>query len=135
MSEVLRFWCYEASNIRCVRESDYDAAQSELAALRSEIDELTKTTSADMFLTLTAEISALREELAATKQALEATRDARDAEQYTSNELRETLSGMNALLADLVNSPNAVLVPLELWKRIHNFVDAASKPTESGASE
>ena len=42
MSEVLRFWCYEASNIRCVRESDYDAAQSELAALREELAECNK---------------------------------------------------------------------------------------------
>ena len=25
MSEVQRFWCHEARNIRCVRESDFDA--------------------------------------------------------------------------------------------------------------
>lgn len=24
MSEVDRFWCHEARNVRCVRESDYD---------------------------------------------------------------------------------------------------------------
>ena len=39
MSKALRFWCHDASNIRCVREEDYDAAQSELAALREELAE------------------------------------------------------------------------------------------------
>lgn len=37
MSQVQRFWCHEAQNIRCVREEDYDAAQSQLAALREEL--------------------------------------------------------------------------------------------------
>ena len=32
MSEVSRFWCHEAKNIRCVRESDYDALQQRLTA-------------------------------------------------------------------------------------------------------
>jgi len=39
MSNVLRFWCEEAQNIRCVREEDYGSAQSELVALREELDE------------------------------------------------------------------------------------------------
>ena len=30
MSEVSRFWCHEAKNIRCVRESDYDDLQQRL---------------------------------------------------------------------------------------------------------
>jgi len=42
MSKVQRFWCHDASNIRCVRESDYDAAQSELAALREELANTTR---------------------------------------------------------------------------------------------
>lgn len=35
MSKVDRFWSHEASNIRCVRESDYDAINAELAALKA----------------------------------------------------------------------------------------------------
>lgn len=37
MKKVQRFWSYEAMNIRCVREEDYDAAQAELAALWEEL--------------------------------------------------------------------------------------------------
>lgn len=36
MSKVDRFWSHEASNIRCVRESDYDAINAELAALKAQ---------------------------------------------------------------------------------------------------
>lgn len=45
MSEVQRFWCHEARNIRCVRESDFDAqrlradtAEAELQALRDKLE-------------------------------------------------------------------------------------------------
>lgn len=34
MSNVARFWCHEAQNIRCVREADYDALLQENEALR-----------------------------------------------------------------------------------------------------
>ncbi|HBO6998519.1 TPA: hypothetical protein L4917_004767 [Pseudomonas aeruginosa] len=37
MSEVQRFWCHEALNIRCVREADYDALAAEAQALREEV--------------------------------------------------------------------------------------------------
>ncbi|MBG6972387.1 hypothetical protein I5G25_30955, partial [Pseudomonas aeruginosa] len=37
MSEVKRFWCHEARNIRCVREADYDALAAEAQALREEV--------------------------------------------------------------------------------------------------
>ncbi|HDY5291777.1 TPA: hypothetical protein RQ679_003208 [Pseudomonas aeruginosa] len=37
MSEVQRFWCDEARNIRCVREADYDALAAEAKALREEV--------------------------------------------------------------------------------------------------
>ena len=37
MGDVMRFWCEEASNIRCVRESDFDAALAREAALREEL--------------------------------------------------------------------------------------------------
>ncbi|MFP7813421.1 hypothetical protein [Pseudomonas aeruginosa] len=39
MSEVKRFWCHEARNIRCVREADYDALAAEAQALREEVAE------------------------------------------------------------------------------------------------
>lgn len=29
MSEVQRFWCHDASNIRCVREADFDRVTAE----------------------------------------------------------------------------------------------------------
>lgn len=38
MSEAKRFWCHEAQNIRCVRESDYDAALACEAAERLRAD-------------------------------------------------------------------------------------------------
>ncbi|HCC4868751.1 TPA: hypothetical protein M5N95_004654 [Pseudomonas aeruginosa] len=37
MSEVQRFWCDEARNIRCVREDDFDALEAEAQALREEV--------------------------------------------------------------------------------------------------
>ncbi|ADX32141.1 hypothetical protein PAK_P30128 [Pseudomonas phage PAK_P3] len=37
MSEVKRFWCDEARNIRCVREDDYDALASESQARAEEL--------------------------------------------------------------------------------------------------
>ncbi len=40
MSEVQRFWCDEARNIRCVREADYDALAAEAKALREEVSAL-----------------------------------------------------------------------------------------------
>lgn len=40
MIEVMRFWAEDASNIRCVRESDYDALQSRLNAVEEENDRL-----------------------------------------------------------------------------------------------
>lgn len=36
MNKVLRFWCHDASNIRCVREEDYDTLQAELIKVREE---------------------------------------------------------------------------------------------------
>ncbi|HEJ2268223.1 TPA: hypothetical protein SLW25_001548 [Pseudomonas aeruginosa] len=38
MSEVQRFWCDEARNIRCVREDDFDALEAEAQALREEVE-------------------------------------------------------------------------------------------------
>ncbi|HCE7949364.1 TPA: hypothetical protein NHR29_004313 [Pseudomonas aeruginosa] len=38
MNNVQRFWCHEAQNIRCVRESDYAKLEAEAQALREERD-------------------------------------------------------------------------------------------------
>lgn len=40
MSEVQRFWSHEASNIRCVRETDFDRVTAELDAALVRVDEL-----------------------------------------------------------------------------------------------
>ncbi|WP_213881250.1 hypothetical protein [Pseudomonas sp. dw_358] len=37
---VERFWCHEARNIRCVRESYYDALAQQLAASQAEVVKL-----------------------------------------------------------------------------------------------
>ncbi|MGU1528555.1 hypothetical protein ACSEOK_26560 [Pseudomonas aeruginosa] len=37
MNNVQRFWCHEAQNIRCVRESDYAKLEAEAQALREEV--------------------------------------------------------------------------------------------------
>lgn len=42
MNSVQRFWCHEAQNIRCVRESDFDALEAETKALREEVEALRK---------------------------------------------------------------------------------------------
>ena len=40
MSEVSRFWCNEAKNIRCVRESDFDALQRRLTEAESFVQKM-----------------------------------------------------------------------------------------------
>ena len=40
MSEVSRFWCHEAKNIRCVRESDYDALQQRLTVAEKRLSQV-----------------------------------------------------------------------------------------------
>ncbi|MFU3016091.1 hypothetical protein ACM7NY_02150 [Pseudomonas aeruginosa] len=42
MNNVQRFWCHEAQNIRCVRESDYAKLEAEAQALREEVAKLRK---------------------------------------------------------------------------------------------
>ncbi|MGN8278306.1 hypothetical protein [Pseudomonas sp. SMN5] len=37
MSDVQRFWCHEASNIRCVREADFDRVTAENQALQQRL--------------------------------------------------------------------------------------------------
>ncbi len=37
MNNVQRFWCHEAQNIRCVRESDYAKLEAAAEALREEV--------------------------------------------------------------------------------------------------
>jgi len=39
MNQVQRFWAEEATNIRCVREADYDAALAREAALQQRLNE------------------------------------------------------------------------------------------------
>lgn len=40
MNNVQRFWCHEAQNIRCVRDSDYAKLAAEAQALREEVAKL-----------------------------------------------------------------------------------------------
>lgn len=40
LKEAEKFWCHEASNIRCVRASDYDALRQQLADVSNERDGL-----------------------------------------------------------------------------------------------
>ena len=40
MNKIQRFWSHEAKNIRCVRESDYDALHAEAEALRAQRDKM-----------------------------------------------------------------------------------------------
>ncbi|ROM84902.1 hypothetical protein BK652_10005 [Pseudomonas brassicacearum] len=37
MSDVQRFWCHEASNIRCVREADFNRVAAENQALQQRL--------------------------------------------------------------------------------------------------
>ncbi|MBV4512683.1 hypothetical protein HU730_021835 [Pseudomonas sp. SWRI22] len=40
MSEVKSFWCHEASNVLCVRASDFDRVTAERDALRNEVGQV-----------------------------------------------------------------------------------------------
>ena len=102
----------------------FDAAQSELAALREENKKVQKryedmTDRAVEFeaaaesvelgcsLALQRE-SALREELAGVREVLEATRIARDAEQYANEELRQSLAAADQRNAELQTQLNSI---------------------------
>ena len=66
MSEAKRFWCHEAQNIRCVRESDYDAALAREAQLRADREDDANTFNT-AFEKLQGIEAALRNELALLK--------------------------------------------------------------------
>lgn len=108
----------------------FTAAQSELAALRVEVEELNKTTGAAMFLTLTSELAALREEL--RTQTLRA-----DAAVGDANEAEQRLTAAEQRNATLVECLEHMLKDDDM--PVHWFaqrIDAAlTQPTESGASE
>lgn len=143
---------------RFVCGSDYDAAQSELSALRAEVEELNKTTGAAMFLTLTSELSAPREELAQSRvlvadQALNLKRVKREYESMRDRknsiiDLQRRLTAAEQRNADLVEIITEVAkqagdhhMSHQTWNlkthlaNIHQKLEAALKPTESGASE
>ena len=73
-------------------------------------------------------------ERGAARQALDATRDALESAQYSNAELASKLEERDQLFSDLVNSPHAVSVPLELWKRIKVFAGAALNPKPEAGS-
>ncbi|HFH3049181.1 TPA: hypothetical protein ACGJRA_000317 [Pseudomonas aeruginosa] len=62
MNNVQRFWCHEAQNIRCVRESDYAKLEAEAQALREEVAraEQHRNDQADLIVSLRTEVAALR---------------------------------------------------------------------------
>lgn len=117
MSEVQRFYS-EISGRECVYSKDFDAAQSELAALREELDlvNLSFESNFDAAQIARAERDLIQQRLA-------------DAERRNS-ELVELLQ--EARIYPLEHACATVHWPAqELVERI----DAALQPTESGASE
>lgn len=105
MSEVKRYDHTNGGSISCnecymdahpmgdyVKSADYDAAQSELAALRAEVTELSNTTGAAMFLMLTSELAALREKN--NRQAERIVEQAQD-----NNKLSDELAALREELA------------------------------------
>ncbi|HEJ9706853.1 TPA: hypothetical protein SMN51_003679 [Pseudomonas aeruginosa] len=105
MSEVQRFWCDEARNIRCVREADYDALAAEAKALREEVAQqkfLTKVEN-DALKMMTDKANELKSEVEQLEEELESLRarvvvvPERDARRMDS----EYPDGWNACLDEL----------------------------------
>ena len=121
MKDVLRFWCYQASNIRCVREEDFDAerlravtAVAEVAALRGELADLAELKA---YITIP-----LRERCAERKEL---------QQRLTAAEQR------NDMFAQLVYDMQCDLpTGMAMFSAdVAGRIDAALQPTESGASE
>ena len=118
MSEVLRFWCHEARNIRCVRKEDFDAAQVELAALREELAKSRE---------------AAKEELEGVKYTRRKFRQERD-------DLQQRLTATEQRFAALAKAATEFKEYAESgWDHFPdvgvNLRAALAQPTESGASE
>ncbi|MER0794262.1 hypothetical protein AAA529_07360 [Pseudomonas aeruginosa] len=116
MSEVQRFWCDEARNIRCVREADYDALAAEAKALREEVAQqkfLTKVENdalkmmTDKANELKSEVEQLEEELESLRARVVVLPDASTV--YAALDARERL----------FTSPENIQVALEAQSRIN----------------
>lgn len=134
---IQRFWCEEASNIRCVRESDFDAALAREAEQAMTIQEL-----AGANAELIQRCNALDQSEAALREELEAShlREAKLQDMVTTAEQR------NATLFDALTEERRIRLlgqePNIHWESLRDDrracyakTDAALKPTESGASE
>lgn len=110
-----------------VRLEDYDAAQVELAALRLQCGGM------QMSLDEAAEREdALREELSSNEMIIQELAGANDEQQQRLTAAEQRNAELVELLRDVVELPGARSIrPRTLWAK----VDAALKPTESGASE
>lgn len=76
MNNVQRFWCHEAQNIRCVRESDYAKLEAEAQALREEVAQqkfLTKVEN-DALKMMTDKANELKSEVEQLEEELESLR-------------------------------------------------------------
>ena len=111
MSEVKRFWCHEARNIRCVREADYDALAAEAQALREEVAAL-KHSQQVLIGSRNAhrdERDAARKEVAALRARVVVTPDASTV--YAALDARERL----------FTSPENIQVALEAQSRLNGL--------------
>ncbi len=118
MSEVQRFWCDEARNIRCVREADYDALAAEAKALREEVAQqkfLTKVENdalkmmTDKANELKSEVEQLEEELESLRARVVVLPDASTV--YAALDARERL----------FTSPENIQVALEAQSRLNGL--------------
>lgn len=76
MNNVQRFWCHEAQNIRCVRDSDYAKLAAEAQALREEVAQqkfLTKVEN-DALKMMTDKANELKSEVEQLEEELECLR-------------------------------------------------------------
>lgn len=130
--------------VKCA--ADVQAAQSELAALRAEVEELHSTTGAAMFITLTSELAALREELAAKDRESEGLRRSLIDMIQRGNSAEQR----NAELTKAITDAEYRADQGKVWngmgwtytglhshgqQKVLDILRAALKPTESGASE
>ncbi|HIE6030378.1 TPA: hypothetical protein ACXNWT_002868 [Pseudomonas aeruginosa] len=104
MNNVQRFWCHEAQNIRCVRESDYAKLEAEAQALREERDSQQRVA-----------INAM-EELAALRTRVLALPDASTV--YAALDARERL----------FTSPENIQVALEAQSRLNGMTLPEARP-------
>lgn len=120
MSEVQRFWSHEASNIRCVREADFDRVTAERDAALGDAE-------------------SLRESLRTQTLIINSVANARDAalgrEAECQRQLGERWKDIDALKTSLESAENSAQTLHEVITRLQQRLNAANEALDKAADE